>query len=41
MYWRMSVWALDHEGLSFFHNGWYERLIGPTDDVEVVRRILA
>ena len=33
--------GLDPQALSFFHNGLDERLIGPTDDVEVVKGILA
>ena len=33
--------GLDPQALSFFHNGLDERLIGPTDDVEVVKEILA
>ncbi len=33
--------GLDPQALSFFHNGLDERLIGPTDDVEVVKQILA
>ncbi|MBW8884659.1 MAG: DUF1501 domain-containing protein, partial [Planctomycetia bacterium] len=33
--------GLDPQSLSFFHNGLDERLIGPTDDVEVVKGILA
>jgi uncharacterized protein DUF1501 len=33
--------GLDPKALSFFHNGLDERLIGPTDDVEVVKDILA
>jgi uncharacterized protein (DUF1501 family) len=33
--------GLDPQSLSFFHNGLDERLIGPTDDVEVVKEILA
>ena len=33
--------GLDPKSLSFFHNGLDERLIGPTDDVEVVKEILA
>jgi hypothetical protein len=37
----LHLLGLDHEALSFFHNGLDERLIGPTDDVEVVRGILA
>ena len=37
----LHLLGLDHEALTFFHNGLDERLIGPTDDVEVVRGILA
>ena len=37
----LHLLGLDHEALSFFHNGLDERLIGPTDDVDVVRGILA
>jgi hypothetical protein len=37
----LHLLGLDHEALSFHHNGLDERLIGPTDDVEVVREILA
>jgi hypothetical protein len=37
----LHLLGLDHEALSFFHNGLDERLIGPTDDVEVVQGILA
>jgi len=37
----LHLLGLDHEALSYFHNGLDERLIGPTDDVEVVRGILA
>lgn len=33
--------GLDPEALSFFHNGLDERLIGPTNDVEIVSGILA
>lgn len=36
----LHLLGLDHEGLSFFHNGLDERLIGPTDDVEIVSDIL-
>ncbi len=37
----LHLLGLDHEGLSFPHNGLDERLIGPTDDVEIVEDILA
>jgi len=37
----LHLLGLDHEALSFFHNGLEERLIGPTDDVEIVREVLA
>ncbi len=37
----LHLLGLDHEALSYFHNGLNERLIGPTDDVEIVRAILA
>ncbi|MEX2173076.1 MAG: DUF1501 domain-containing protein [Pirellulaceae bacterium] len=37
----LHLLGLDHEALSYFHNGLDERLIGPTDDVEVVEGILA
>jgi len=37
----LHLLGLDHEGLSFPHNGLDERLIGPTDDVEIVEEILA
>jgi hypothetical protein len=33
--------GLDPQALSYYHNGLDERLIGPTDDVEVVNEILA
>jgi len=33
--------GLDPQALSYYHNGLDERLIGPTDDVEVVKDILA
>jgi Protein of unknown function (DUF1501) len=36
----LHLLGLDHEALSYFHNGLDERLIGPTDDVEIVRGIL-
>jgi uncharacterized protein (DUF1501 family) len=37
----LHLLGIDPEALSFFHNGLEERLIGPTNDVEVVREILA
>lgn len=37
----LHLLGIDHEALSFHHNGLDERLIGPTDDVEVVKEILA
>lgn len=37
----LHLLGIDHEALSYYHNGLDERLIGPTDDVEVVREILA
>jgi Protein of unknown function (DUF1501) len=37
----LHMLGLDHEALSFPKNGLDERLIGPTDDVEIVREILA
>jgi len=37
----LHLLGLDPEALSYFHNGLDERLIGPTDDVEIVRDILA
>ncbi len=37
----LHLLGLDPESLSYFHNGLDERLIGPTDDVEVVKDILA
>jgi hypothetical protein len=33
--------GLDPNALSYLHNGLEERLIGPTDDVEIVREILS
>jgi uncharacterized protein (DUF1501 family) len=36
----LHLLGLDPKALSFFHNGLDERLIGPTDDVEVVKDIL-
>ena len=37
----LHLLGLDPNHLTFDHNGLEERLIGPTDDVEVVREILA
>ncbi len=37
----LHLLGLDPEALSYFHNGLDERLIGPTDEVEIVRAILA
>lgn len=37
----LHLLGLDPEALSYFHNGLDERLIGPTDDVEIVHGILA
>jgi hypothetical protein len=37
----LHLLGIDHEELSFHHNGLDERLIGPTDDVEVVKEVLA
>src|SRR5687767_6388048 len=37
----LHLLGLDPEALSYYHNGLDERLIGPTDDVEVVHDILA
>lgn len=37
----LHLLGIDPEALSYFHNGLDERLIGPTDDVEIVRAILA
>lgn len=37
----LHLLGLDPKELSFFHNGLDERLIGPTDTVEVVKGILA
>lgn len=36
----LHLLGLDHESLSFFHNGLNERLIGPADGVDVVSDIL-
>lgn len=37
----LTLLGIDPEALSYFHNGLDERLIGPTDDVEIVQEILA
>ena len=37
----LHILGVDPEALSYYHNGLDERLIGPTDDVEIVREILA
>jgi hypothetical protein len=37
----LHLLGIDHEELSYYHNGLDERLIGPTDDVEIVREVLA
>ncbi len=37
----LHLLGIDHEELSYYHNGLDERLIGPTDDVEIVEEILA
>ena len=37
----LHLMGVDPQTLSFFHNGLDERLIGPTDDVNVVTEILA
>lgn len=37
----LHLLGIDHEALSFHHNGLDERLIGPTDDVKVVQEVLA
>jgi hypothetical protein len=37
----LHLLGLDPERLSYYHNGLDERLIGPTDDVEIVQEILA
>ena len=37
----LHLLGLDHESLSFPHNGLDERLTGPTDDIEIVEDILA
>ena len=37
----LHLMGVDPNALSFLHNGLEERLIGPTDDVEIVREILS
>lgn len=37
----LHLMGIDPKALSFLHNGLEERLIGPTDDVEIVREILS
>lgn len=37
----LHLLGVDPEALSYHHNGLDERLIGPTDDVEVVTEILS
>ena len=37
----LHLLGLDPQALTYYHNGLDERLIGPTDDVEIVREILA
>ena len=37
----LHLLGIDHEELSYYHNGLDERLTGPTDDVEIVQEILA
>ncbi len=37
----LHLLGLDHEALSYFHNGLDERLIGPTDDVQIVSEVLS
>lgn len=37
----LHLLGLDPQALSYYHNGLDERLIGPTDDVEIVQEILA
>jgi uncharacterized protein (DUF1501 family) len=37
----LHLMGIDPNALSFLHNGLEERLIGPTDDVEIVREILS
>jgi hypothetical protein len=37
----LHLLGIDPDELSYFHNGLGERLIGPTDDIEIVKEILA
>ncbi len=37
----LHLMGINADALSYLHNGLEERLIGPTDDVEIVREILA
>ncbi|HEY4262889.1 MAG TPA: DUF1501 domain-containing protein, partial [Schlesneria sp.] len=37
----LHLLGLDPHSLSYFHNGLNERLIGPSDDVEIVKDILS
>ncbi len=37
----LHLMGIDPDGLSYFHNGLDERLIGPTDDVTIVSEVLA
>jgi len=37
----LHLMGIDPKALSFAHNGLEERLIGPTNDVEIVREILS
>jgi hypothetical protein len=37
----LHLLGIDHEALSYYHNGLDERLIGPASDVRVVKEILA
>lgn len=37
----LYLMGVDPKALSYFHNGLDERLIGPTDDVEIVSEVLA
>lgn len=37
----LHLLGIDPKALSYFHNGLDERLIGPTDDVEIVPEVLA
>ncbi|MEM7474635.1 MAG: DUF1501 domain-containing protein [Planctomycetota bacterium] len=37
----LHLLGFDHEALSYYHNGLDERLIGPTDDIDVVSGVLA